>query len=104
MTEKFGFVSFHLQEERAERVRMIETHVGWGEPMLEVQEENIATILTTTGVMVIKDLRVKMVVTAYIPSPTQLLSVFMKAGKTSIPNEFFTTTRNAYRILNGLGM
>lgn len=107
MIENFGIVSFHLQKERAERVYMIETCIGWGETMLEVHDykkEHTTTILTTTGVVVIKDSYTEKIITAYVPSPSHLISIFMKAGKTSVPNEFFTTTRRAYQILNELGL
>lgn len=107
MIENFGTISFHLQEERAERIYMIETCIGWGETMLEIRDdkrEHTTTVLTTTGVAIIKDSYTEKIITAYVPSPTHLLSIFMKAGKTSIPNDFFVATRRAYQVLNGLGL
>lgn len=69
--EKTKF-SKHAINDRMDRLMLIATTFGWGEEVISVQEDGKTLIVTDTGIMIIKSLDRKTLVTAY---PANLLKV-----------------------------
>jgi len=81
-------VSAHVILDRKTRIDIIEKTVGFGKPFVEAEDlkgRDATATLTTTGVIVIRDLN-NMIITAWIASVPQAISVYRRAtGKKNLP-------------------
>lgn len=76
----------HVLNDRMERMLYIAEHIGWGEVIMEV--ENTATTcmcLTSTGVMLVKNLGHDTLITAYLPNHNDLMYMCKALGYNRIP-------------------
>lgn len=76
----------HVLNDRMERMLYIAEHVGWGEVIMEV--ENTATTcmcLTSTGVVLVKNLHRDTLITAYLPNRNDLIYICRALGYNRIP-------------------
>jgi len=76
----------HVLNDRMERMLYIAEHVGWGEVIMEV--ENSATTcmcLTSTGVVLVKNLHRDTLITAYLPNRNDLIYMCRALGYSRIP-------------------
>ena len=82
-------MSAHVIIDRADRIGIIEKTVGWGEPLVQAPDlkgRDATAILTTTGVIIIRSLD-NMIITAWIASVPQAISVWRRAtGEKNLPN------------------
>lgn len=89
-------MSSHFINDRKGRINLIEKTIGWGEPIVEVEDHkgrDATTILTTSGVLVVRDLD-NMIITAWIASERQAMAVYRKAtGKREMPKDLFWTVQ-----------
>lgn len=86
-------MTYHAKEERKNRVNLIESTIGFGTVSVKAPDlygkENIETILTSTGVMAVHDKVVDEIVSLWIASPKQVVSVCRRAGIEKVPNEIW---------------
>ena len=79
-------LSYHAQYERADRLAQLEEVLGFTRIILEVPvvEEEKRYCLTTSGIIIVKNLYRDYVVTAYMANVNQCFRLYRMAGKSQI--------------------
>lgn len=93
-------LSYHAKVERAERLAMLEQVLGFTSIVLEVEYEKEDTkhCLTSSGIVIIKNLYTDLVVTAYMANLKQCYKLYRDAGKAQIaPRMYKRVKKNAER-------
>lgn len=80
-------LSYHAQFERAERFAKLEETLGFTNIAMEAidPKRNTKLCVTSSGILIVKDVKTDMVVTAYMISVKELISISRKAGKKQVP-------------------
>ena len=83
--------TYHAQVERADRLAKLEEVLGFTSIALEVVsvEEHKRFCVTSSGILIIKDLHYDIVVTAYMIDVDHLYHLCMKAGKKQMPPKLY---------------
>lgn len=101
---KFGILSYHLAVERKARLEAIEMYIGFGEALLEVDDNQGHTLIfTTTGLMFVRNKTNGVLITVYVPTKTKLVEVMMMSGRTCIPPQLFEAIRLNTGLLQKMG-
>lgn len=76
-------LSYHARVERAERLKMLEEILGFTKVVLEVEykDEQTRYCLTSSGIIIVKNLYTDLVVTAYMANLNQCYRLYREAGK-----------------------
>lgn len=76
-------LSYHARVERAERLALLEQVLGFTKVVLEVEckEEQTRYCLTSSGIIIVKNLYTDLVVTAYMANLNQCYRLYREAGK-----------------------
>lgn len=91
----------HVINDRMERMLIIAKHIGWGSPLIEhiCPERNSLDVITSTGVLLIKDLANKTLITAYVPSVERVAAICRKCGYPRVPSSLYSVvTKNQKRV------
>ena len=92
--------SYHAQVERADRLAQLEEVLGFTNIVLEVPvvEEEKRYCLTSSGIIIVKNLHRDFVVTAYMATIKQCYRICRMAGKSQIPPKLHKrVTKNCER-------
>ena len=83
--------SYHAQIERADRLAKLEEVLGFTNIILEVEipQEDKRYCLTSSGILIVKNLRKDFVVTAFAATLSQCHKVCLLAGKKQIPPKLY---------------
>lgn len=82
----------HVSTERIERFKQIQEVIGFGSIALKVPHERYTDrmyCLTTTGVLLITNKEVNVVITVYLPTVRQLSAFYRDLGYNRIPDEMY---------------
>lgn len=82
--------SKHLQYDHPERLAALEEYIGFTNLVLEVVEVHKKygrrrIGITSSGIMIIRSLREDFIITAYLPTLTEVEKVAKRAGKKCVP-------------------
>ena len=79
--------SYHAMYERADRLQKLEEVLGFTKVVLEVEviEEEKRYCLTSSGILIVKNLHRDFVVTAFMANVDQCYRICRMAGKSQIP-------------------
>ena len=79
--------SYHAQVERADRLAQLEEVLGFTKIVLEVPvaEEEKRYCLTSSGILIVKNLHRDYVITAFMATIDQAYRICKMAGKSQIP-------------------
>lgn len=100
-------LTYHAQYERADRLARLEEVLGFTSIAMEVRcvEEHKRLCITSSGILIVKDLYQDIVVTAYMIDVDTLYSLSIKAGKKQMPPKLYKRVcknmerhRDLYRI------
>lgn len=80
----------HALNDRMDRLMEIAMTIGWGEPCLEVEEETNVYVITSTGVVLVKNLEGKLI-TAYVGSIQKVFAIYRSHGYNELPYDLMTT-------------
>lgn len=88
-------MSYHAKEERAERLAAVVEKIGVGQVILEVQDphDKAIKILTSTGLLLIKDKTSNLLITGYMANINQLFAIYGLAGVNKIPPKILTRVK-----------
>lgn len=92
--------SYHAQVERADRLAKLEEVLGFTKIVLEVPvvEEQKRYCLTSSGVLIVKNLYHDFVVTAFMVNVDQCYRLYMMAGKGQVsPKMYKRVVKNCER-------
>ena len=92
--------SYHVQYERAERLQALEEILGFTNITLEVKcvEENKRYCLTSSGILIVKNLYEDFVITAWMATVDQCYKLYRMSGKNQIsPKMYKRVKKNAIR-------
>ena len=92
--------SYHAQVERADRLAQLEEVLGFTRIVLEVPvvEEEKRYCLTSSGIIIVKNLHRDFVVTAFMANINQCYRLYMMAGKGQMsPKIYKRVTKNCER-------
>lgn len=92
--------SYHAQVERADRLAKLEEVLGFTKIVLEVPvvEEQKRYCLTSSGVLIVKNLHHDFVVTAFMVNVDQCYRLYMMAGKGQVsPKMYKRVVKNCER-------
>jgi len=91
----------HVVNDRMDRMLMIAEHIGWGEPVIEYQDfgrDNIC-VITSTGVMLIKSMDGRRLITAYVATIDQIMIVCRRCGYARVPAPLYAVAvKNQKRV------
>ena len=75
--------TFHAGVERANRLQALEEVLGFTKPVLEVEvyEEEKRYLLTSSGIVIVKNLYRDIVITAFMANVNQCYRLYRMAGK-----------------------
>ena len=75
--------TFHAGVERANRLQALEEVLGFTKPVLEVEvyEEEKRYLLTSSGIIIVKNLYRDVVITAFMANVSQCYRLYRMAGK-----------------------
>lgn len=93
-------VSFHAAVERADRLHALEEVLGFTNVALEVveHEHDRKYQLTSSGIMIIRNLRFNTVVTAFMANINQCTRLYRMAGKSQVsPKIYKRVIKNSQR-------
>lgn len=87
--------TYHAGVERADRIKAIEETLGFTNPVLEVQvvREEKRYLLTSSGVIVVKNLYTDVVVTAFMANVDQCYRLYRMAGKGQVAPKMMKRVR-----------
>ena len=92
--------SYHAQYERADRIERLEEVLGFTKIVLEVPvvEEEKRYCLTSSGVLIVKNLYKDFVITAFMCNVDQCYRLYRMAGKAQVsPKVYKRITKNIER-------
>lgn len=92
--------SYHAQYERADRIERLEEVLGFTKIVLEVPvvEEEKRYCLTSSGVLIVKNLYRDFVITAFMCNVDQCYRLYRMAGKAQVsPKVYKRITKNIER-------
>lgn len=92
--------SYHAQYERADRIEKLEEVLGFTKIVLEVPvvEEEKRYCLTSSGVLIVKNLYRDFVITAFMCNVDQCYRLYRMAGKAQMsPKMYKRVTKNIER-------
>ena len=69
-------MSYHCREDRLDRLTLIASTIGWGEPVAVEQWPDRRQILTDTGVIMVMAKDRDFLITAYIPTIDKAVALF----------------------------
>ena len=83
--------SYHAQVERADRLAKLEEVLGFTKIVLEVPvvEEQKRYCLTSSGILIIKNLHYDLVITAFMVNVDQCYRLCRMAGKSQMPPKIY---------------
>ena len=92
--------TYHAGVERANRLQALEEVLGFTKPVLEVvvEEEEKRYLLTSSGIIVVKNLYRDIVITAFMATVAQGYRLYRMAGKAQVsPKVYKRITKNIER-------
>ena len=77
----------HCRGERLDRLVRIATEIGFGEVILTIRHEEMhrRECLTSTGIIMIKDIQEEVLITAYVASIDRVIAMYKSQGFNSPP-------------------
>lgn len=84
-------LTYHAAHERAERIAALEEVLGFTSIVVEVgvAAEQVRYCITSSGVILIKNLQKDILITAYMASIAQVYAICRLAGKAQIPPKLY---------------
>lgn len=82
-------LSYHAEVERAERLQKLENVLGFTSVVLEVCHSEKRYCLTSSGIIIIKDIAKDYVVTAMMATIDQCYRLYRLAGKSQISPKIY---------------
>lgn len=82
-------ISQHILEGRMDRVEFIASHIGWGKELFHTYDRRnpntIVLILTSTGVVIVKDRITDKIITVYIASAGKIDMLYQQVKHKPAP-------------------
>lgn len=80
-------LSYHARVERQNRMKAIEETLGFTHIVIEHKDfnRNVVNCITSSGVIIIKNLKTDKIVTAYMGTYRQIEAICRLAGKKDVP-------------------
>jgi hypothetical protein len=82
-------VTAHVMIDRIDRVTFIAEHIGWGKEVLRVNDRhdpnNIILVLTSTGVVLVKERHTDTLITAYVATVQRADAFYWQAKQKPTP-------------------
>lgn len=84
-------LSYHAKVERAERLSALKSVLGFTSTVLEVEYKQARTkqCLTSSGIMIIKNIDTDVVITAYMANMKQCIKLYRDAGKAQVSPKMY---------------
>lgn len=82
----------HARNDRVDRIMYIAENVGWGEPVFEFADaaRQTRSVLTSTGVIIIKNYNVDRLITAYVGRIDEVKFMYASKGYNRIPEFMYS--------------
>lgn len=91
----------HVINDRIDRLTLIATYIGWGEVIHEQinYERKSILSLTNTGIVLVKDMQSKTIITAYPASISRITTIYHAMGVERVPQYLFEKARKNEKIM-----
>lgn len=100
-------VTAHARIDRIDRITFIAEHVGWGKEVLRVNARydpnNIVLILTSTGVVLVKERHTDTLITAYVATVRRADAFYWQAKQKPTPEKLRHKIANNYYLCAEFG-
>jgi hypothetical protein len=95
-------VTAHARIDRIDRITFIAERIGWGKEVLRVNDRhdpnNIILILTSTGVVLVKERHTDTLITAYVATIQRADAFYWQVKQKPVPDKL------RHRIVNNYGL
>ena len=98
-------MTYHVTEERLDRVMAIAQHIGWGTELVSVTDQqslNHVLILTSTGVLLVKSHKGHLI-TAYVPTMGKVRAIYATLGYDHIPDPVYFRLQKSIKMMKKMG-
>lgn len=98
-------MTYHVTEERLDRVMAIAQYVGWGTELVSVadsQNPRHVLVLTSTGVLLVKS-RQGHLITAYVPTVGKVRAIYTTMGYDHIPDPVYFRLQKSIKMMKKMG-
>ena len=93
-------VTTHARIDRIDRITFIAEHIGWGKEVLRVNARydpnNIVLILTSTGVVLVKERHTDTLITAYVATIQKADAFYWQVKQKPVPEKLLHNFVNNY--------
>lgn len=102
-----NYVTAHSRIDRIDRITFIAEHIGWGKEVLRVNARydpnNIVLILTSTGVVLVKERHTDTLITAYVATVRRADAFYWQAKQKPTPAKLRSKIANNYYLCAEFG-
>ena len=98
-------MTYHVANDRLDRVMIIAQHIGWGTELVCVPDSRDSEhllVLTSTGVLLVKS-RKGHLVTAYVPTVGKVRAIYSSMGYDHVPDGVFFRLQKSIKVMKKMG-
>ena len=93
-------ITAHAKFDRLDRITFIAEHIGWGKEVLRVNDRydpnNIILVLTSTGVVLVKERHTDTLITAYVATVQRADAFYWQVKQKPTPAKLRSKIANNY--------
>lgn len=100
-------MTYHAQDERAERLALIAEHIGVGSILYKFESKHRASTvecITSTGVLIIMDKTSSVIITAFCPRINKMTAIFCSHGFSTVPPMISNQVERNQKIMKRMGL